>query len=361
MRYTIENTKEAFSGQAFFIGIDVHNKQWTISVQNNHIALGKAVVVEPSAEKLLSYLQRQYPGGSYQAVYEAGYSGFFPARELRAKGIAVMVVNPADIPTMQKERSSKTDRVDSRKLARSLENKELKGIYIPDLLAEEYRFLNRYRGRLVQDQTRMKNRIKAILAEFGHRVPIELEGNRWSGSYMTWLRGIRFETTYAQFAYDEQLNQYEASRKRLSSVLRKLKEMTKTHNEIGHQVELLLTVPGIGFLTAMLLVSELIDMARFKRFDELVSYIGLAPSVHESDERSYSRGLTTRQHKELRSRLLESAWVAIRKDPALTLKFGQLCRRMDKKKAIIRIAKMLLSRIRSVWKTQKPYEYGVIK
>jgi transposase len=102
-------------------------------------------------------------------------------------------------------------------------------------------------------------------------------------------------------------------------------------------------------------------MHRFKRFDELVSYIGLAPSVHQSDERSYSGGLTKRQHHELRSRLLESAWIAVRKDPVLTLKYGQLCKRMNKNKAIIRIAKMLVSRIRTVWKTQTPYVYGVIE
>ncbi|MEI6848082.1 MAG: IS110 family transposase [Chlorobiaceae bacterium] len=95
-------------------------------------------------------------------------------------------------------------------------------------------------------------------------------------------------------------------------------------------------------LTAILLVLELIDINRFKRFDELVSYIGLAPSIHESDERSYSKGLTKRQHQELRSRLIESAWIAVRKYPALTMKFGQLCKRMNKSNAIIRIAKMLL-------------------
>lgn len=361
MKRTLQDNQEAFAGQEFFIGIDVHNKQWTVSVQSNHLALDKPVVVDPSAEKVSGFLRKRYPGGKYYAVYEAGYSGFWPARTLEESGIVTIVVNPADIPTMQKERSTKTDRVDSRKLARSLENKELKGIYIPDRLTEEYRQLARYRSRLVSEQTRLKNRIKAVLAQFNYRCPVELEGNRWSGVYLNWLRSIRFETRYAQMAYDEQLGQLQESRERLSRVLRELKRMTKEHESIGRLVTLLETVPGIGFVTAVLLVTELVEMERFKRLEDLASFVGLAPSVHQSDEKSYSRGLTKRQHKELRSRLIESAWVAVRKDPVLTMKFGELSQRMNKKKAIIRIAKKLLSRIRSVWYTQKPYVYGVIE
>ena len=361
MKRTLQDNQQAFAGQEFFVGLDVHKNQWTVSVQCHHRALGKSLVVEPSAKKLVRYLRRLYPGGSYHVVYEAGYSGFWPARDLQCHGVEVMVVNPADIPTKHKERSNKTDRVDSRKLARSLENKELNGIYIPDRLAEEYRLLNRYRGRLVGEQTRLKNRIKAVLAEFNYRVPIALEGKRWSGPYLRWLQRVRFETRYAQMAYEEQLAQLNESRQRLSRVLRELKHMTKAHASIGEQVERLQTVPGIGFVTAMLLITELIDMERFQRFEDVVSYVGLMPSVHESDERSYSHGLTRRCHKELRSKLLESAWIAVRKDPVLTMKYGTLCQRMNKKKAIIRIAKMLLSRIRTVWKTQTPYVYGVIE
>ena len=361
MKRALKDNQDAFAGQEFYVGIDVHLKQWTISVQSNQISLAKPLTMEPSAAKLSSYLKRQYPGGKYFAVYEAGYSGFWPARDLLAQDIDTIVVNPADIPTMHKERSTKTDSVDSRKLARSLENKELKAIYIPERKTEEYRLLNRYRSQLVRDETRIKNRIKGILAEFNYRVPVTLEGNRWSGAYLKWLHAVQFETPFAQIAYNERLEQLAESRKRLAKVLRELKQMAIQDPSIGVLVKLLQSVPGVGFLSAILLVVELIDMNRFKRFEELVSYIGLAPSIHQSDERSFSRGLTKRQHKELRSRMLESAWIAVRKDPALTLKYGQLCKRMQKNKAIIRIAKMLLNRIRTVWKTQTPYAYGVIE
>ena len=186
MKRALKDNQEAFAGQEFYIGIDVHQKQWTISIQRNQLPLAKPLTIDPSARSLSSYLKRQYPGGKYHAVYEAGYSGFWPARDLLTHEIDTIVVNPADIPTMHKERSTKTDSVDSRKLARSLENKELRAIYIPERKAEEYRLLNRYRSQLVRDETRIKNRIKAILAEFNYRVPVDLEGNRWSGAYLRW-------------------------------------------------------------------------------------------------------------------------------------------------------------------------------
>ena len=361
MKRQLKDTESAFADQLFYVGIDVHKKQWTISIRSNQTAIGKVLSVEPSAEKLSQYLRRSYPGGTFRAVYEAGYSGFWPARDLARHHIQCLVVNPADIPAKHKELANKTDKVDSRKLARSLENQELKGIYVPERAAEECRMLNRYRSRLVREESRLKNRIKAILSEFNYRPPVDLEGNRWSGAYLQWLAGIRFETPYAQVAYDEQLSQLAEIRARQARVVKQMKEMAISDPTLGGQVRLLESVPGIGFLTAMLLVNELIDINRFKNLEALASFIGLVPSVHESDERSYSRGLSVRHHSGLRSRLIESAWIAVRKDPALSLKFAQLCQRMHRNKAIVRIAKMVLNRIRFVWRNQTLYAYGVIE
>lgn len=360
MRRQLKNTEKAFVGQVFFVGIDVHKQQWTCSVRSNRLSLAKPVVIDASAEALSRYLHRQYPGGTYQAVYEAGYSGFWPARELKQEAIETMVVNPSDVPSRNKELTNKTDRVDSAKLARSLENGELKGIYIPERKAEEFRALNRYRNQLVKDETRLKNRLKAIMAQFNYRVPKEMAGHEQSKAYRVWLSGIRFDTAYAQTAWQERLHQLEESRQRRARLLREMRRLAAEEPQISHVTGLLQTIPGIGILTAMLLATELVDMKRFKKEDDLVAYVGLVPMVYESDQRSYQRGLSQRCNQELRSRLIEAAWIAVRKDPGLTMKFGQLKQRMHPNKAIVRIAKMLIQRIRHVWKTQTPYEIGII-
>ncbi len=123
----------------------------------------------------------------------------------------------------------------------------------------------------------------------------------------------------------------------------------------------LLTIPAIGFKSAITLYSEIIDMNRFPNFEHLKSYVGLVPLVSSSGETEYTRGLTYRSNKLLKYVLIESAWVAIRKDPALLHSFNQLILRMKKQEAIIRIAVKLLRRIRHVWQHNTPYAFGVLR
>jgi transposase len=351
----------SFAGQAIYIGIDMHLRQWTICVRSNRLELGKPVTIDPSAESLYGYLRRHYPEGRYYAVYEAGYFGFSHARELEVLGIETLVVNPSDIPGKQKERVVKDDRSDSRKLSRTMENGELRGIYIPELEAEECRYLSRYRSQLVREQVRLKNHIKSMLRQFGYRIPEEFQGKMyWSGNFIKWMRTVRFRTPYAQKAYEDMLDRMEEGRKRQVKVLREMKEMVEENPRMEGIVKAVCTVPGIGFRSAVLLVTEIIDMARFRRLEELASYVGLSPAIRSSDEKEYRSGITERHHQGLRPMLIEAAWIAVRKDPALTMKFGELCKRMPRNKAIIRIARMLLNRIRSVWRSQNPYAYSVI-
>ena len=103
-------------------------------------------------EVLLSYLHRNFPDGSYHSVYEAGFSGFWAHHQLQGHGIDNIVVNPADVPTSQKETLCKTDSVDSRKLARSLRGGELTGIHIPNVETLEARTLLRARDSIVKDK-----------------------------------------------------------------------------------------------------------------------------------------------------------------------------------------------------------------
>src|SRR5690606_19055623 len=83
-------------------------------------------------------------------------------------GINSIVVNAADIPTTVKEKIQKTDARDSRKIAKSLQNNDLTAIYIPSKICLNDRSLNRYRGTVSKDLSRIKNRIKSLLNLNGH-------------------------------------------------------------------------------------------------------------------------------------------------------------------------------------------------
>lgn len=354
------DTSLSFKNQDFYIGIDVHKKQWTLSITSMNMLLKKYLSIDPSPLVLLKYMQRHYPDGNYQAAYESGFSGFWAARELNDLGIKCMVIHPSDIPSSQKERLNKNDRVDSRKLARSLSNGDLIPIYIPEKVAEEYRHLNRHRLKTIKDQTRLKNRIKSVHHQFGFTIPLKYQERRWSGAFIKWLLAIKFETAYAQFSYEDLIDQYIQIRSRITKQLLKMRIMAKEQAPFNILIPLLLTVPGIGFITAMTLATEIIDMNRFKTLDHLASYVGLIPSIQSSDDTEINYGISPRRNKYLRSMLIEAAWKSVKIDPALTMKFNQLSRRMNRNKAIVRIAKILLNRVRYVWKNQKPYVLSVV-
>lgn len=357
---TSNNTAYSFKGQDLYIGIDVHKKQWTISVMTKHVNCGRPLSINPSPVALSGYLKKHYPDGIYHVVYEAGFSGFWAARELIELGINCIVVHPPDIPTSQKEKVNKTDPIDSKKLARSLRNGDLKPIYIPDKRIEEYRFLNRHRRNLAKDRQRTKARIKGKLNYFGIEIPLEYQGRNWSGAFIKWLSAIKFETEYGKYAMDDLISQLLDIRKRVADTLRKMKELAKS-DPFNKIIPWILKVPGVGLTLAMTLVTEIVDMARFPNFKDLVSFVGLAPAIQSSGETETVSGITCRRHKLMRSMLIEASWIAIRVDPALTAKHGRLAKRMSTNKAIVRIAKSLLSRIRYVWINQKPYVMGVVQ
>lgn len=88
-----ENNKNLFDGQSFYLGIDVHKKSWKVTVlgeQYEH----KTMSQNPDPEILANYMKRNFPGGNYQAVYEAGFSGFGACRKLNQLGIDCMVIHP---------------------------------------------------------------------------------------------------------------------------------------------------------------------------------------------------------------------------------------------------------------------------
>lgn len=87
--------------------------------------------MNPSAEQLANFMKKRYPGGDYCSVYEAGFCGYWINKELNRYWIKNIIVNPADVLTSNKEKLTKTDKIDSRKLARELENQTIKTIYIP--------------------------------------------------------------------------------------------------------------------------------------------------------------------------------------------------------------------------------------
>jgi transposase len=357
-----QRTELNFEGQNLFVGIDVHLKSWTVSILTEKL-FHKTFTQPASAETLFNYLNRNFPGGVYHSVYEAGFSGFWAHYKLREMGVKNIIVNAADVPTSQKERLQKDDPTDSRKLARSLRSGELKAIYIPDISTLEDRSLVRMRATLVKDMVRFKQRIKSFLYFYGISYPQEFEksGTHWSKRFMKWLgEEVSLQNDSGTQTLKILVQEADQQRKLLLEVLRKIR-LLSCSEKYAKNMSLLRTIPGIGFITAITFLTEIEKLERFENTDHFAGFVGLIPNRHSSGEKDNNGEMTFRGQDALRKMLIESSWMAARFDPTLMMSYHSYIKRMEPNKAIVRIARKVLNRMYFVLKNQVEYVPCVVK
>jgi transposase len=356
----LQNNTLNFAGQNIYVGLDTHLKSWKVTIMHEKI-VHKTFVQVPEPEKLVEYLKRNFPGATYHSAYEASFCGFWIHNKLVDLGVKNIVVNPADIPTTDKERKQKEDKRDSRKIARGLENGELQGIYIPGEDNLEDRAMLRLREKLSGDLTRYKCKIKSFLYFHGIKFPEEFENSsHWSKKFIRWIEELDFKRESGIQVRNSLLNGAKAFREELLILTRQIKKLSQT-KKFKNNFEFITSVPGIGLITGMSFLTEIDKIERFLNIDYLSSYVGLIPSTASSGDKDIVRGITPRKNRRLRKMLIESSWIAIRRDPALSLAYANYVKKMEPNKAIIKIARKLLNRISYVLRTQKKYETCVVK
>jgi transposase len=353
----IMETKQRFTDQSLFVGIDVHKKQWSVSIYSAELH-HKTFSQPPDPRALKSYLDQHFAGARIRCAYESSKFGFWICRALISFGYECLVVNPADIPTTNKETSGKTDPTDSRKIAKSLRSGLLTSIHVPELHTEGDRQLFRYRKKLWGDLVKVKNRIRDKMLFAGIEIPIGMDNSNWTKAFLKWLRGVEIPSSNTRLTLDLLLDQYDSLYRhflKVSTQVRRLQKLPRYKTK----AKLLRTIPGIGPLTTVQLLTEIEDIQRFPSFRKFNSFVGFKPTSHSSGEHDRRGHMTYRQHKGLRSSLVECAWTTISADPVMMRRYEELKKRVTGKRAIIIIARKLLSRIYYVLKNEKPYELGV--
>lgn len=355
----VQVKKLDFTGTTIFCGVDVHKKSWRVNIQDSEFEL-EDFTQEADAVLLHKHLNRKYPGATFKLCYEAGFSGFYAQRWLSSHDVDCHIVNAADVATSDKEKRQKNDKIDARKLCDHLQSKKMKGIHIPDLHWEHSRSLVRARGKIVSNQTRCKNRIWQLLHFSGLTLPKDYEaGQYWSKRFVEELQAIDCGSEELKSSLNLYIKDYQQTKSLLLDATRSVRKLCK-QPLYETDINLIRSIGGIGEINAAWILFEIQDVRRFKHFDNLCSYVGLVPNTSDSGDKKITKGITNRTNNYLRTALVESSWSVVRKDPALLMKYKGYCRRMEKNKAIIRIAKHLLSRINYVLKNQQAYVTGVV-
>lgn len=346
-----------FKGEKIYAALDVHKKSWRVTIGCREFEL-EHYSQNPDAKQLARHLKKSYPGAKYIVAYEAGFCGFGIQRSLKEEGIDCIVVNPADIPSSNKEKRRKHDKIDSRKIYKRLAKGDLEAIHVPQPAMEHARSLVRERSRIVQDQTRCKNRIWSLLMFSGLTADADKPKQYWSRKFIESLKQLHCGSEPLRQTLDLAIDEYLLIRQLLTTATKKVRELSASLLFAEIQ-KFLRSIPSIGLINAMVIHTEIQDICRFKTLDHLCSYAGIVPDLDSSGDKDKKKGITHRSNNYLREAIIESSWVIIRKDPAMLMLYKTYSTRMNENKAIIKIARHLLSRIRYVWMNQMEYEIGI--
>jgi transposase len=341
-----------FTGQVFHIGLDVHKDSWYVTIRSLGIEVGHFTQV-PDAAALHQYLQRNFPGGCYHSAYEAGFCGTGAHEQLCKAGINNIIVHAADVPSTDKQKKNKTDLHDSRAIAEHLERGNLKRIHVLSQEQQELRSLFRLRECRVKETTRANNRLKSFLMYYGIKIPetVSKRGDL-TGRALAWL-DIELQSAAGTIVLQEYVAELKYQRKQLFQVTKTLREQVMVYDKQTYIN--LITIPGMGSITAMGLITEIGDFSRFEDPDEYASYLGMFPWEDSSGDCIKTKGMQPRCNGHLRPLLIEASWHSIRKSRNLFAYYSKHAGGKNGKKAIVKVARKLAMIARGVARSGQPY------
>jgi len=241
----------------------------------------------------------------------------------------------------------KNDRVDSEMLAQLLRTGLLPEAYVPSREIRDLRELLRLRAFLVRMRTRVKNRIRSVLLK---------TGNTYDHTDILGKGGILFcQGLEVRESYRRVLNHLAALGRHYNSQINALeKVLEKISNETPH-ARLLMTMPGIGIYSALLILSEIGEIERFRKADQLVSWAGLAPKNDRSANKIYRGPISKRGSKYVRWVLIEDAHHAIRLSKRFKSKYDSVFKSRGRNKAKTAVAASMLRSIHWMLTHDEPF------
>ncbi len=344
-------------GKEIFIGLEDSKKTWKVCVRSEKMVIHEASM--PAVyETLRNYLKNKFPECKVKVMYEAGFKGFNLYDQLTADEIDCVVL-PPHLMLEAKVSRVKTDKKDARRLSKMLEDNDYRGCYVPDRERREDRQICRTLNAVEKEIKSTRNRIRKLLQYHGIAVDIpdtQVWGKKeFRGIGKMSLSGSLEKSITILLSLLESLWTHQlALRKELRAL------STKPRYQKAFQIAR--SLPGIGWLTSIRIVLELgEDFTRFSTSKSIANFLGLTGCEYSTGETEIKGRITGQGPTFVRSWLVESAWVAIRKDPVLRGKFDAVWRNSgSKKKAIVAVARKLAVRLRSCILLNQEYQIGVI-
>ena len=311
-----------------YLGIDVHKRYAQVAVMDETGEIVEEVRVKNAN---LDDLAQRYAGA--KAAIEAT-SNYYHLHDTLSEHLDVTVAHPKKLNQIA-DTDKKTDRVDAKELARMVRLNSVPESYVPTDEVREARALVRGRQTLVENRTKYANKIHGLLSDQGITEdvkPLSVEGREF-------LRELSLPTPW-----DTLLASYLELIETLTEEIQKLEETIEERAGSLKETQLLMTIPGVSYFTALTIYAEVGDIDRFDRDKEVVSYVGLNPVIRESGDSRIEGSISKRGSGRVRWLLVQAANTAVHtsNDEYLSRFYDRLASRKNSQKAIVATARKML-------------------
>ena len=296
------------------------------------------VVLQPkkiSVEKFTSWASQNLKATD-QVVLEVTGNAWQYYDQLVPLVHSVVVANPSKVKLIAQTKV-KTDATDALALAHLLAADLVPAVWVPPPDVRELRALVSHRIRLVRQRTQARNRLHALLATH-HLLPPA--GDPFSEKNRSWWEQLKV-TPLTKLLITQEWLVLQSLKPLIEQAEKELVQLSIAP-KWSEQTTFLIQVPGIGVITAMVILSAIGEITRFSTAKELVGYSGLGAGVYASGQVMRSGAITKQGRRELRTAMVEAAWIAVEQAGYWKEQFERLAVRLGKNKAIVAIARRML-------------------
>lgn len=300
------------SSVALFVGLDYHDDEVQVCALD---ADGKVVLNRKLDNNVVSIQAAVEARGCVQrAAMESCCGAADLADELILRGDwPVQLAHPGYVARM-KRTLDKTDRQDAQVLADLARVNYLPQVWLAPEDVRQLRRLVRFRQQLVDARRDVKLRIRALARE--KRLKCPLTASSWTKAWIAWLRNEPSWSADDRWLLEQQFERLAQLTAQINATEKRLAE--RTDDDL--LVKKLLTLPGVGLITAVTLRAEIGRFDRFHSGKQLSRFCGLSPRNVSSGQRQADAGLIRAGNPQLRAVLIELAqrlmWIDGKKGPS---------------------------------------------
>lgn len=339
---------------AIYIGLDIHSQQTTyhvINEQKEKVGKGR---IPTQAEALVQFSQDMLAlDPEVHVAMETGGQSRWVTRMLLGNGLDAHVFHATEVAAKRPKKEYKNDANDAKDLAHGM----LQGlyemeVYMPTDEAQQMRQDTVQRLHFVEMRSQSQVLAKALLRGQSLPAPKNLNSQKAWESLVQEHAG-----TELGFFLDLHYQSYVHAEKMVDLIEARMHQSAAKNDAVREDIELLATIPGVGFLTAYALVGVIGELSRFPSAAQLSSYLGLVPRSYDSGSRRQAGHITRSGPWYMRKLLCQCAQQARKgTNPLAAYYYAVLGRSGSAKKAIVAVMHRIARIAFQVLKTRRPFD-----